>query len=62
MTFAVTADAYDRHVGRYGAELAVALAGVAGVRAGHRVLDVGSGPGALTKVLVELVGGENVAA
>jgi SAM-dependent methyltransferase len=62
VTFAVAADAYDRHIGRYGAELAAALAGVAGVRAGHRVLDVGSGPGALTKVLVELVGGENVAA
>lgn len=62
MTFAVDADAYDRHIGRYGAELGAALARVAGVEAGHRVLDVGSGPGALSRVLAGLVGPENVAA
>ena len=62
MTFAVAAEAYDRHVGRYGAELGGALAGAAGVRAGQRALDVGSGPGPLTRVLVELLGAENVAA
>jgi SAM-dependent methyltransferase len=61
MTFAVAADAYDRHVGRYGAELAAALVGAAGLRVGQRALDVGSGPGALTRVLVELLGAENVA-
>lgn len=62
MTFAVAADAYDRHVGRYGAALGTALARAAGVQAGWRVLDVGSGPGALTTVLSGLVGAGNVAA
>jgi SAM-dependent methyltransferase len=62
MTFAVAADAYDRFVGRYGAQLGMALARAAGVHAGQRVLDVGSGPGALTGVLVGLTGAENVAA
>jgi len=61
VTFAVAADAYDRHVGRYGRELGLALVRAAGIREG-RVLDVGSGPGALTHVLAELVGEENVAA
>ena len=41
-------DAYDRHVGRYGPELAIEMVRVAGVRAGQRALDVGSGTGALT--------------
>lgn len=62
MTFAVTADAYDRHVGRYGAALGGALVRAAGVEPGWRVLDVGSGPGALTSVLAGLVGAGNVSA
>jgi SAM-dependent methyltransferase len=62
MTFAVAAEAYDRFVGRYGADLGLALARAAGVHPGQRVLDVGSGPGALTAVLVELAGAESVAA
>ena len=46
-TFRASADAYDRHIGRYGPELARALCDAAGVAAGQRALDVGCGPGAL---------------
>jgi ubiquinone/menaquinone biosynthesis C-methylase UbiE len=56
------AEAYDRHVGRYGSQLAAGLTAAAGVRRGRRVLDVGCGPGHLTAVLAQLVGAENVAA
>jgi SAM-dependent methyltransferase len=60
--FAVAADAYDRFMGRYSTLLSPQLADLAGVRAGHRVLDVGCGPGALTAELVERVGTDAVAA
>ncbi len=56
------ADAYDRHVGRYGAKLASALVEVADVQPGQRALDVGCGPGPLTRVLAERLGADNVAA
>jgi ubiquinone/menaquinone biosynthesis C-methylase UbiE len=56
------AEAYDRHVGRYGAQLAAGLIDVAGVRRGQRALDVGCGPGPLTSALAEALGAENVAA
>ncbi|MFN2471032.1 MAG: class I SAM-dependent methyltransferase [Gaiellaceae bacterium] len=62
MTFEVSADAYDRFMGRYSAQLASRLAEFGGVRAGQRVLDVGCGPGALTSELVRRVGGEAVTA
>ena len=56
------AEAYDRHVGRYGAQLAAELIHVAGLRPGQRALDVGCGPGALTRALADALGAENVAA
>jgi SAM-dependent methyltransferase len=56
------ADAYDKHVGRYGAQLSTGLVSVAGVRPGERALDVGCGPGALTLALAEVVGAQQVAA
>jgi SAM-dependent methyltransferase len=57
-----SAEAYDRHVGRYGAQLASGLLEVAGVRRGQRALDVGCGPGPLTQALAERLGADNVAA
>jgi len=62
MSFEVTGAAYDRFMGRYSRPLAPQLADLAGVAAGQRVLDVGSGPGALTAELVERVGAPAVAA
>jgi SAM-dependent methyltransferase len=50
------AEAYDRHVGRYGAQLAGALIDAAAVHAGQTVLDVGCGPGPLTVALADRVG------
>jgi SAM-dependent methyltransferase len=61
-TFRTSADAYDRHVGRYSPGLAAALVSTAGVRRGQRALDVGCGPGALTAALAGLLGPEHVAA
>jgi SAM-dependent methyltransferase len=57
-----SADAYDRHVGRYGRALSSAHIAAAGVRQGDLVLDVGCGPGALTHALAEITGPERVAA
>jgi SAM-dependent methyltransferase len=62
VSFAVTADAYDRFMGRYSTRLAPRFADYAGVRSGQRVIDVGCGPGALTSELVDRVGPQNVAA
>ncbi|CAN5259719.1 class I SAM-dependent methyltransferase [soil metagenome] len=62
MNFEVAADAYDRFMGRYSAQLAPQLADFGDVDAGQRVLDVGCGPGALTSELVGRVGPEAVAA
>jgi ubiquinone/menaquinone biosynthesis C-methylase UbiE len=60
--FDVAADAYDRFMGRYSSPLAPALADLAGIDSGHRVLDVGCGPGALTSELVRRLGPHAVAA
>jgi SAM-dependent methyltransferase len=61
-TFRASADAYDRHVGRYSARLASALVAFAGVERGMRAVDVGCGPGALTAALARELGAESVAA
>jgi SAM-dependent methyltransferase len=60
--FQAPADVYDRFVGRYGSALAAEMIRVAGVERGQRVLDVGCGPGALTRTLVAALGPEAVAA
>jgi SAM-dependent methyltransferase len=62
MSFVVAADSYDRFMGRYSVPLAPQLADLAGIAAGQRAIDVGSGPGALTAVLVERLGPDNVVA
>jgi SAM-dependent methyltransferase len=54
--FGAPAEAYDRFIGRYGPALGVQLNDLAGVRPGMRVLDVGCGPGALTRALHDRVG------
>ena len=61
-TFIAPAEAYDRHIGRYGPELARALIHATGLRSGDRALDVGCGPGALTRELVSALGAGHVAA
>jgi SAM-dependent methyltransferase len=60
--FGAPAAHYDRFMGRYTPTLSVGLADYAGIRAGMRTLDVGCGPGGLTRELVARVGASNVAA
>jgi ubiquinone/menaquinone biosynthesis C-methylase UbiE len=55
-------EAYDRYVGRYGDALAGAQIEAAGVQPGQSALDVGCGPGALTRALARVLGAGNVAA
>jgi SAM-dependent methyltransferase len=61
-TFQTSGAAYDSFMGRYSSRLAVGFADFSGVVAGSTALDVGCGPGALTRVLVERLGAEAVAA
>jgi SAM-dependent methyltransferase len=59
-SFRASAEAYDRHVGRYGPQLASALIEFADVAPGTRVLDVGCGPGALAAALADRLGPDRV--
>jgi SAM-dependent methyltransferase len=61
-TFHASADAYDQLVGRYGAQLAAALIGFAGVEPGMTAVDVGCGPGALAAELAARLGAASVRA
>lgn len=60
--FAVSGSAYDSFMGRYSNALADEFADAAGVRPGQTAVDVGCGPGALTRVLVERLGPSAVSA
>jgi ubiquinone/menaquinone biosynthesis C-methylase UbiE len=62
MSFGVAGDTYDRYMGRYSRLLSPLLADFAGVQPGMCALDVGCGPGALSRVLTERLGIEQVAA
>ena len=62
MSFNVSGDAYGRFMGRFSEPLAPLFADAAGVTAGQRAVDVGCGPGALTAVLVDRLGAEQVSA
>lgn len=55
-------DAYDRFMGRYSQPLAVRFADWLEVTGGQRALDVGCGPGAFTRPLVDRLGSDSVSA
>ena len=61
-SFLTSGDAYFRFMGRYSQPLAPAFADAAEVRPGEVALDVGCGPGALTKELVGRLGADSVQA
>jgi len=62
VSFDVTADAYNRFMGRFSEPLAEQFVELAGLSAGQRALDVGCGPGALTARLVGRLGAARVIA
>jgi SAM-dependent methyltransferase len=61
-TFRDATDLYGRFIGRYAPSLSAALIQVAGIEPGSWLLDVGCGPGGLSKALADVVGAENVSA
>lgn len=61
MSFDVAADLYDRFIGRYSRELAPRFLDFAGIPDGP-VIEVGCGPGSLTRVLADRFGAANVLA
>lgn len=62
MSFDVDARAYDAFMGRFSAPLAERFADLLDLPASSHVLDVGCGPGALTRVLADRLGPDQVAA
>lgn len=62
MTFEVAAESYDRFMGRFSEPLADEFIELVGVRTGSHALDVGCGPGALTRRLVDRLGVGSVSA
>src|ERR1700760_1403076 len=62
MSFDVPAEAYLRFMGRYSVPLSPLFLELADVRRGDRVLDVGCGPGVVTRDLVERCGAASVSA
>lgn len=62
MSFQVSAAAYGRFMGRFSEPLAPAFLTWVGIPSGSRALDVGAGPGALTRPLVDLLGSDAVVA
>src|SRR5437899_12943981 len=62
MTFDVPADAYTRFMGRFSSPLAEEFVRFVDPQPGTRALDVGSGPGALTALLVDRLGAAAVSA
>jgi SAM-dependent methyltransferase len=60
--FDVAAESYGRFMGRWSEPLARELVGLLDLQPGGRVLDVGCGPGALTRRLVDAVGVDAVCA
>jgi len=62
MTFNISAEAYDRFMGRFSELLAARFVELAQVKPGQRALDVGCGPGGLTSQLVDRLGVDAVSA
>lgn len=62
VSFDVSTQAYGRFMGRFSEPLAVEFVDLLGLQRGQRALDVGCGAGALTAVLVDRLGLDNVTA